>query len=170
MYNARTLRTTTKANPPPGSVWLRVGPDQKLYATNIGFAFLKKIFEHAYFACVRSAHMALRSDDSTLETAYNYIIFGDYILFTCPAMKNRSDFNLHKRQHAGVWGKKPGVQALAWDAASRRLPAREFTKRAVFYLTDAKLKTSDVVIQWISSHLARASAEAAGHQKSLTCT
>ena len=68
----------------------------------------------------------------------------------------------------GVWGKKPGVQALAWDAASRRLPAREFTKRVVFYLTDAKLKTSDVVIQWISSHLARASAETADRQKSLT--
>ena len=69
------------------------GPDQKFHVTDIGFVFLN-IFEHAYLACVRSTHMALRSGDSTLETAYNYIIFGDYILFTCPAMKNRSDFTL----------------------------------------------------------------------------
>ena len=65
-FNVRTLRTTPKADPPPGLVWQSGGPDQKLDVTDIGFVFFK-IFEHAYLACVRRAKRALRFEGSTLH-------------------------------------------------------------------------------------------------------
>ena len=139
-YNVRTLRTTPKADPPPGLVWLRVGPDQKLYATDVGFVFLQ-IFEHAYLACVRTAHMALRFDDSTLEIAYYYIIFVDYMLFNFSAMKNRSNFTLWITNCAGVCGEKSDFPSFACAAASHRSFSHSLTNRAVCSLTDAIVKS-----------------------------
>ena len=107
-FNVRTLRTTPKADPPPGLVWQSGGPDQKFHVTDIGFVFLN-IFEHAYLACVRRARMALRSDDSTLEIAYNYIITVGYMVFTCSAMKSRSDLPYTKGHCAGIWAKESGI-------------------------------------------------------------
>ena len=57
--------------------------------------------------------MALRFDDSTLEIAYNYIITVDYMVFTCSAMKSRSDLPYTKGYCAGIWAKESGVCSFA---------------------------------------------------------
>ena len=91
--------------------------------------------------------MALRFDDSTLEIAYNYIIFVDYMLFTCPAMKNRSDFTLWITNCAGVCGEKSDFPSFACDAACHRLFSNSLTNRAAGGLTDAIVKLVSEVVQ-----------------------
>ena len=58
--------------------------------------------------------MALRSDDSTLEIAYNDIITVGYMVFTWSAMKSRSDLPYTKGYAcAGIWAKESGVCSFA---------------------------------------------------------
>ena len=69
------------------------------------------------------------------------------MLFTCSAMKNRSDFNLWITNCAGVCGEKPDFPSFACAAASHRLFSHSLTNRAVCSLTDTIVKSENGEIQ-----------------------